>query len=82
MGALGNFYHREYGGGNPDVFSALAAEEDNLLAVWPQCRVSEYCTWRLAVGGRGDVWSKAWSHTSPTRRPMARSPAAKRNGAF
>jgi tetratricopeptide (TPR) repeat protein len=31
MGTLGNYYHNEYGQGNPDVIDALTAEEANLL---------------------------------------------------
>ncbi|HFD40151.1 MAG TPA: ATP-binding protein, partial [Anaerolineae bacterium] len=31
MGALGNYYHNEYEGGNRDVIAALRAEEANLL---------------------------------------------------
>ncbi|MGQ0605094.1 MAG: CHAT domain-containing protein [Anaerolineales bacterium] len=31
LGELGNYYHHEYGAGNRDVISALAAEEANLL---------------------------------------------------
>jgi tetratricopeptide (TPR) repeat protein len=31
MGRLGNYYHDQYGAGNPDVLAALRAEEANLL---------------------------------------------------
>jgi tetratricopeptide (TPR) repeat protein len=34
IGALGDFYHNQYNEGNRRVLSALAAEEDNLLAAW------------------------------------------------
>jgi tetratricopeptide (TPR) repeat protein len=48
MGALGNYYHNEYGRGNRDVIGALGAEEANLLQAralarsngWWQCVIS------------------------------------------
>jgi hypothetical protein len=38
MGDLGNFYFNTYNEGHREVLSAVAAEEDNLLAAWRLAR--------------------------------------------
>lgn len=38
MGELGSYYHDSYGEGHREVLSAVAAEEDNLLAAWHLAR--------------------------------------------
>ncbi|MCH8047952.1 MAG: tetratricopeptide repeat protein, partial [Planctomycetes bacterium] len=42
IGALGNYYHNEYGRGNRDVISALQAEEANLLHARRLARTNEW----------------------------------------
>jgi hypothetical protein len=47
MGELGNYYIKTYEEGHRDVLSAVAAEEDNLLAAWRLARVHGW--WRSVI---------------------------------
>jgi tetratricopeptide (TPR) repeat protein len=47
MGALGDYYTRQYDAGNNQVLGALMAEEDNLLAAWRLAR--QHGWWRGVI---------------------------------
>ena len=47
MGELGDFYHNRFNAGHRGVLSALAAEEDNLLAAWRMAQAQ--ASWRCVI---------------------------------
>ena len=75
MGELGNFYHNSYHRGRREVLSAVAAEEDNLLAAWRLARAHGW--WHRVTSvmqglrtlygatGRGAAWRRLVDHVVP-----------------
>ncbi len=75
MAELGNFYHNQYTDGIGEVFSALMAEEDNLLAAWRfarqqgrwDCVASAMQGLKIlyAETGRGPAWRRLVDIVTP-----------------
>jgi hypothetical protein len=75
IGELGNYYHRQYEGGNRDVIRVLAAEETNLLHARSLARSNDW--WHPVVGimqglrqlyahtGRTTEWSRLVEEVAP-----------------
>jgi len=60
MGALGDYYHNQYGAGNRDVISALTAEEPNLLHAR---RLARQHGWWMAVMRAMQGLRSLYAHT-------------------
>jgi hypothetical protein len=75
IGALGEFYHKRFHTGDPRALSALAAEEDNLIAAWwiAQAQASWMCVITTMQGlqtlyeesGRSTAWRRLVESVAP-----------------
>jgi tetratricopeptide (TPR) repeat protein len=63
MGELGNYYFRQYEGGNRDVIGILAAEEANLLCARSLARSNGW--WRRVISTMQGLWV-FYEHTART----------------